>query len=380
MSSFYNRDAFADFMESFAGVSADSRALGNTSGPGSGGAIENVGGVRDQGYAGKAFVGAQGVSPYSGDTVITSPNSQGDLFQNLADMGLFGDTGSSPSFVGPGFSVGPITSDINQGSTLGSTSGFSVGDSGLLDTTVSGTGQVLNNSLLNDYGFQVGDTSILNAANNSFSGGNTNPFVSLPRPGDVDYYPSIETDSHWARLGYTVNPYTKNQISDATIANVNRFSSTATGDTAATTGATTTDAGGGISTLTTTGQSGANTTNVGGLGNFDNLGGTITTTGTTGDDDDKLKTSLLNPNVTELVTTGTAGTDDDLVTGLLSPDATEIVTTGTAGTDDDKNLLATILDNKLVAAVTGGRLEEVISIGKQIKNNGLVSTALGALG
>jgi hypothetical protein len=287
MSTSYNRDAFADLMAQYADLVTDSIALNNTTGPGSGGAIENVGSLRNQGYGGKFFVGAQGVSPYSGDTVITSPNPQGDLFQNLADMGLFGNPSSVMGGTAQGFSLGDsglFNTTVTQDSTLGKTGGFSLGDSGLFDTTVSGTGQVLNSSLLNDYGFQVGDTSALNAANTSFVGGDANPFVSLirpPMPGEVNsYFPGIESDSHWARLGYTVNPYTNNQISDATIANVNRFSSTTTGDTATTggTGATTTDAGGGISTLTTTGQTGANTTNVGGLGSFDNLGGTITTT------------------------------------------------------------------------------------------------------
>jgi hypothetical protein len=338
MSTSYNRDAFSDLMSQIATLSLD-RATGH-GGTQYGGAIENVGGLRDQGYGGKAFVGAQGVSPSSGDTVITYtyPNPQGDLFQNLADMGLFGNPSSVMGGTAQGFSLGDsglFNTTVTQDSTLGKTGGFSLGDSGLFDTTVSGTGQVLNNSLLNNYGFQVGDTSALNTASNSFSGGNTNPFVSLPRPGDLDYYPSIESDSHWARLGYTVNPYTNNQISDATIANVNRFSSTTTGDTATTggTGATTTDAGGGISTLTTTGQTGANTTNVGGLGSFDNLGGTITTTGTAGTDDEL--TSLLTGGggtPTELVTTGTTSTDDELKTNLLTGDLgtpTELVTTGT---------------------------------------------------
>ena len=211
------------------------------------------------------------------------------------------------------------------------------------------------------------------------------------------------------------------------------------------TGATT----GGIGGLTTststaspglinvTGQSGTGGVNVGGLGSFDNLGGTITTTGSTGTDDDlltslltggggtpteivttgtkgtddELKTSLLTGDLgtpTEIVTTGTKGTDDELKTSLLTPDAgtpTEIVTTGTKTTDDDlvTNLLTgdagapteivttgtkTTDDTKfktgvidLISAVTGVDLGDVIEIVTKAKDpKKLVIDTLGSLG
>ena len=125
--------------------------------------------------------------------------------------------------------------------------------------------------------------------------------------------------------------------------------------------------------INVTGQSGTGGVNVGGLGSFDNLSGTVTTTGTTGTDDDLL-TSLLTGGggtPTEIVTTGTKGTDDELKTSLLTGDLgtpTEIVTTGTKGTDDD------LVTNLLTG--DAGTPTEIVTTGTKTTDDDLVTNLL----
>ena len=282
MASFYNRDAFSDLMSQIATLALDS-ATGHGMAKGStatnyGGAIENIGNVRQQG-AGKSNVGMQYIAPSytsSSYSPTASTSTEGDYFTNLVNLLNTPSTDANAAMAA--FQSSPFTTGLNPNVVMAN---YNLLNSGVID---KGT----------------------NVLPSSRSG--------------TDY-----------------------------------ISGTSTGGTGALPTSTSTVVPGRINV---TGQSGAGGVNVGGLGSFDNLGGTITTTGTRGADD-ALKTNLLTGDggtPTEIITTGTRGTDDKLKTNLLTPDITEIVTTGTTSDDEEKNLISSLINSPLVNTLTGGTL------------------------
>jgi hypothetical protein len=299
MSTSYNRDAFSDLMSQIATLSLD-RATGH-GGTQYGGAIENIGNVREQG-AGKPNVGMQYIAPsYTSSSYrpAASTSTDDDFFTNLLNTLNTPSTDSNAAMAA--FQNSPFTTGLNPAVVMAN---YNIRNDGIIDR----------------------GTNVLPSS----------------RAG-LDYISGINTGG---------------------IGGLTTSTSTAS-----------------PGLINVTGQSGTGGVNVGGLGSFDNLSGTVTTTGTTGTDDDLL-TSLLTggggtpTDINQITTTGTTGTDDDLLTSLLTGGGgtpTELVTTGTKGTDDE--LKTSLLTGDL------GTPTEIVTTGTKTTDDDLVTSLLtGDLG
>ena len=293
-----------------------------------------------------------------------SASGQGDFFQNLVN-GILSAPAATTGVSGPGFSVGSIgsTAYMPAGTYDGNapiTEGFSsdVFGTSMFQQPVNISGVSTN---LRDYGFNLGGGSTLAT---DFSGG-IGSFQPIDKlyPGNVGYNPNTDPDAYYASQGMSTNPITGKFI------DLSKYNVTGGGDASSTTGQvpTSTSTASGANEVLVTGQSGGNTgltaanTGAGILGANTNIAGEVVATGSQ-DDGKDLKA----------VDTG-AG-----ILGSTLP--TEIVITGSQ--EDDSPLIKSIINNpaiKTLNTITGGKINEIISIGRAIKDDGFVKAALGAL-
>jgi hypothetical protein len=323
-----------------------------------------------------------------------SASGQGDFFQNLVN-GILSAPAATTGVSGPGFSVGSIgsTAYMPAGRYDGNapiTEGFSsdVFGTSMFQQPVNISGVSTN---LGDYGFNLGGGSTL-ATNLS---GGVGSFYGSGKlyPGDVGYYPGLDPDTAYAAQGLNINPRTKKFI------DLSKYNVTGGGDASSTTGQlpTSTSTAGGANEVLVTGQSGGNTgltaanTGAGILGANTNIAGEVVATGS--QDANKGLTAantgagILGATLpTEMVITGSQEDGKDLTVantgaGILGATLpTELIVTGSQ--DDDSDLIKSVINNPIVKgldAVTGGKINEIISIGRAIKDDGFVKAALGAL-
>ena len=365
MSTSYHRDAFAELMSQIGQNQLDIDFMkGNTGG------------------------GSKPDEPASG---------QGDFFQNLVN-GLANVPVASTGVSGPGFSVGNIgsTAYMPAGSYDGNapvTQGFSggvFGDSQFQQpVNFSGASNALDTVYMSDvFGLNSPLATDLAGGVGSFYGS------GKLYPGDVGYYPGLDPDTAYAAQGLNINPRTGKFI------DLSKYNVTGGGDASSTTGQLPISTGttGKANEMLVTGQSGGNTgltnvnTGAGVLGANTNIAGEVVATGQSGGN-----TGLTAANTgagvlgatlpTELVVTGSQDDGTDLtaantgagVLGATLP--TELVVTGSQV--DDSTFIKSVANNPLLKgldAVTGGKVNQILTIGRRIKDDGFVKAALGTLG
>jgi hypothetical protein len=325
-----------------------------------------------------------------------SASGQGDFFQNLVN-GILSAPAATTGVSGPGFSVGSIgsTAYMPAGRYDGNapiTEGFSsdVFGTSMFQQPVNfaGASNALDTVYMSDvFGADSPLVTDLSGGVGSFYGS------GKLYPGDVGYYPGLDPDTAYAAQGLNINPRTKKFI------DLSKYNVTGGGDASSTTGQlpTSTSTAGGANEVLVTGQSGGNTgltaanTGAGILGANTNIAGEVVATGS--QDANKGLTAantgagILGATLpTEMVITGSQEDGKDLTVantgaGILGATLpTELIVTGSQ--DDDSDLIKSVINNPIVKgldAVTGGKINEIISIGRAIKDDGFVKAALGAL-
>ena len=128
MSTSYNRDAFSDLMSQIATLSLD-RATGH-GGTQYGGAIENIGNVREQG-AGKPNVGMQYIAPsYTSSSYrpAASTSTDDDFFTNLLNTLNTPSTDSNAAMAA--FQNSPFTTGLNPAVVMAN---YNIRNDGIID-------------------------------------------------------------------------------------------------------------------------------------------------------------------------------------------------------------------------------------------------------
>jgi hypothetical protein len=323
-----------------------------------------------------------------------SASGQGDFFQNLVN-GILSAPAATTGVSGPGFSVGSI------GSTAYMPAGRYDGNAPITEGFSS---DVFGTSMFQQPVNFAGASNALDTVYMSDVFGADSPLVTDLSGGFGDFYgpdklypgdvgAGYDPDAYYASKGYTRHPITGKLI------DLSKYNVTGGGDASSTTGQlpTSTSTAGGANEVLVTGQSGGNTgltaanTGAGILGANTNIAGEVVATGS--QDANKGLTAantgagILGATLpTEMVITGSQEDGKDLTVantgaGILGATLpTELIVTGSQ--DDDSDLIKSVINNPIVKgldAVTGGKINEIISIGRAIKDDGFVKAALGAL-